>query len=98
MATDLDRAKSTSGGKYDAFIASRLAKAEGRIRFLDLTAALLGFAALTLAYVVVMVLCDSKLELSQYSRKLSLYAFLAGAAVYLFFTVVRPLRLRVNPY
>src|SRR5215469_2019201 len=98
MATDLDRAKSTSGGKYDAFIASRLAKAEGRIRLLDLTAALLGFAALTMAYVVVMVLCDSKLELSQHARKLSLYAFLVGGAVYLFFTVVRPLSRRVNPY
>jgi hypothetical protein len=98
MATDLDRAKSTSGGKYDAFIASRLAKAEGRIRLLDLTAALLGFAALTLAYIVVVVLCDSKLELSQHARKLSLYAFLAGGAVYLFLTVVRPLRRRVNPY
>jgi hypothetical protein len=98
MATDLDRAKSTSGGKYDAFIASRLAKAEGRIRLLDLTAALLGFSALTLAYIVVMVLCDSKVELSQHARKLSLYAFLVGGTFYLFFTVVRPLRRRVNPY
>src|SRR5262245_21461289 len=97
MATDLGRAKSASS-KYDAFVAAQLARAEGRIRFLDLTAAFLGFAALTLAYVVVMVLCDSKLELSQHARKLSLYAFLAGAAVYLFFTVIRPLRLRVNPY
>ncbi|HEY7311819.1 MAG TPA: hypothetical protein VH643_20820 [Gemmataceae bacterium] len=97
MATDLGRAKSTSS-KYDAFIALQLARAESRVRFLDLTAALLGFAALTLAYVVAMVVFDSQLELSQHARKLSLYAFFLGAAAYLFFAVVRPLRLRVNPY
>ncbi len=50
------------------FVASQLAKAEGRIRLLDLTTALLGFAALGLAYVVGMVLCDSKLELSPHAR------------------------------
>jgi hypothetical protein len=98
MAIDVGRAKPAPAGKYDTFVASQLAGAESRIRLLDLTAALLGFAALALGYVVSMVLCDSKLELSQHARQLSLYAFLAGSAVYLYFTVVRPLRLRVNPY
>jgi hypothetical protein len=98
MATDLGRVKSTSSSKYDAFVASQLAKAEGRIRLLDLAAGLLGFAALGLAYVVGMVLCDSKFELTQQTRQFSLYAFLTGSAIYLFFLVVRPLRLRVNPY
>ncbi|HWG44395.1 MAG TPA: DUF4175 family protein [Gemmataceae bacterium] len=98
MATDLGRVKPASNSKYDAFIASQLARAESRIRLLDLTAALLGFAALSLAYIVGMVLCDSRLELSQHTRQLSLYAFLAISAVYLFFMVIRPLRLRVNPY
>ncbi len=98
MATDLGRVTSAPSNKYDAFVASQLAKAEGRIRLLDLTAGLLGFAALGLAYVVGMVLCDSKLELTQHTRQLSLYVFLSVSAVYLFFLVVRPLRLRVNPY
>ena len=98
MATDLGRVKPAASSKYDAFVAAQLARAESRIRLLDLTAALLGFAALGLAYIVGMVLCDSKLELSQHARQLSLYAFLIAAAVYLFFMVVRPLRLRVNPY
>lgn len=98
MATELGRAKSTAVSKYDAFVASQLKQAETRIRMLDLTAALLGFAALSLAYIVGMALCDRTLLLSQHTRQLSLYAFLAGAAVYLYFAVLRPLRLRVNPY
>src|SRR5579884_2748601 len=98
MATDLGRAKSKSASKYDAFVASQLKQAETRIRMLDLSAGLLGFATLSLAYILGMVLCDSKLLLSQHARQLSLYAYLAGAAGYLFFVVLRPLRLRVNPY
>ncbi len=98
MATDLGRAKSKAVSKYDAFVASQLKQAEKRIRMLDLSAGLLGFAALSLAYILGVVLCDSKLLLSQHARQLSLYAYLAGAAVYLFFIVLRPLRLRVNPY
>ena len=98
MATDLGRVKSTAANKHDVFVASQLKQAETRIRVLDLTAGLLGFAALSLAYVVSMVLCDSWLLLSGQARQLSLYVFLAGSAVYLFFIVFRPLRLRVNPY
>jgi hypothetical protein len=98
MATDLGRVAPAAASKYDAFVAEQLGKAEGRIRLLDLTAALLGFAALTLAYVVGMVVCDSKLELTPQTRQGTLYLFLAGSAIYLFFTVIRPLRLRVNPY
>jgi hypothetical protein len=98
MATDLGRVKSAPSSKYDAFVAAQLARAEGRIRLLDLTAGLLGFAALGLAYVVGMILCDGKFELTPHTRQLSLYGFLAVSAIYLFFLVVRPLRLRVNPY
>ncbi len=98
MAIDLGRTKSTPPGKYDSLVASQLKQAETRIRVLDLTAGLLGFAALSLAYIVGMVVCDSRLLLSPFARQLSLFAFLGGAAVYLYFAVIRPLRLRVNPY
>jgi hypothetical protein len=98
MATDLRRAKPSPPSKYDTFVSSQLAQAAKRIRLLDLTAGLLGFAALSLAYVVVMTVCDSKLMLSPNARQLSLYLFLSGSAVYLFFAVLRPLWLRVNPY
>jgi hypothetical protein len=97
MAIDLGRGKS-SASKYDAIVASQLRQAEKRIRLLDLTTGLLGLAALSLAYIVGMILCDSKLLLAQSTRQLSLCLFLAGAGVYLFFVVLRPLRLRVNPY
>ncbi len=98
MATDLGRVKSTAASKYDTFVASQLKQAEMRIRMLDLTAGLLGFAALSLVYILGMVLCDSKLLLSQETRQLSLYAYLACAAGFLYLAVFRPLQLRVNPY
>ncbi|MGH7226553.1 MAG: hypothetical protein ACRELF_25325, partial [Gemmataceae bacterium] len=98
MATNTARVSATSTSKYDDLVASRLAQAEGRIRLLDLAAGLLGFAALALAYVVFMVVCDSKLLLAQQTRQLSLCVFVFAAAGYLFFAVLRPLRLRVNPY
>lgn len=98
MATDLRRAKSTAASKYDSFVSAQLARAENRIRLLDLMSGLLGCTALGLAYIVAMVLCDSKLMLSQETRQLALYLFLAGGTAYLFHVVVRPLRLRVNPY
>jgi hypothetical protein len=98
MAIDVGRAPATPTTKYDALVASQLAQAENRIRLLDLTAGLLGLVALALAYVVAMILFDSKLLLTQHVRQLSLYVFLIGSAVYLYFAVLRPLRLRVNPY
>src|SRR2546429_229530 len=98
MATDLGRAKAAPSAKYDAFVASQLARAESRIRALDLTASLLGYLAGALAYVVLMVLIDGKLELSDRARQTALYAFLAGSALYLLFAVILPLRRRINPY
>lgn len=98
MATDLGRANATTANKYDAFVAGQLSRAESRIRLLDLTAGLLGFAALSLAYVVGMVLCDSLLMLSPQARQLALYVFLAVGSLYLVGAVFRPLWLRVNPY
>jgi hypothetical protein len=97
MATDLGRAKSAAG-RYDTFVAAQLARAERRIRALDLTAALLGFAAGTLAYAVVMVLVDRQFVLSLSARKTALFLYALGAAAYLWLAVLRPLRRRVNPY
>src|SRR3954447_22213898 len=98
MATDLGRAKSAAAGRYDTFVAAQLSRAERRIRALDLTAALLGFAAGTLAYAVVIVLVDRQFLLSLSARKAALFLYALGAGVYLWLTVLRPLRRRVNPY
>src|SRR5215469_11651746 len=97
MATDLGRAKSAAG-RYDSFVEAQLARAERRIRALDLTAALLGLAAGTLAYAVVMVLVDRQFLLSLSARKAALFLYALGAGAYLWLAVLRPLRRRVNPY
>src|SRR6516164_10956143 len=98
MATDLGRAKSAAAGRYDTFVAAQLARAQRRVRALDLTAALLGFAAGTLAYAVLMVLLDRQFVLSLSARKTALFVYALGAAAYLGWAVLRPLRRRVNPY
>ena len=98
MATDVRPAPSAPAGKYDGFIATQLARAESRIRLLDLGAALLGFVAGTLAYAVLMALADRAFELPAGTRKTAFVLYLAGSAVYLYLAAVRPLRWRVNPY
>src|SRR5262249_5503458 len=82
----------------DAFIEAQLERAEKRIRTLDLTAALLGLGALTAAFAVLMALLDKQLTLSPGVRRFALVSYLLGAVVYLVYTVVRPMRWRVNPY
>lgn len=96
MATDLGQPRSPAT-KHDAFARAQLAKAEARIRALDLAAALFGFLAGTCAFAVLMVLCDKRWELSATARQGAFLLYLLGAAVYLAYTVVRPLRRRVNP-
>ncbi len=98
MATDLGRVKSPATNKYDAVVASQLEQAEKRIRLLDLTAGLLGFTALCLAYVVFMVVCDANWLLTARTRQMSLIVFCLGGGAYLVWAVLRPLRFRVNPY
>ncbi|HZY91045.1 MAG TPA: DUF4175 family protein, partial [Gemmataceae bacterium] len=98
MATDLGRNKAAAAGRYDSFVAAQLARAERRVRSLDLTAALLGLAAGTLAYAVLMVLIDHQFVLTLSARKTALFLYALGAAAYLWLAVLRPLRRRVNPY
>jgi hypothetical protein len=98
MATDVGTAKAAAAAKYDTFVASQLARAETRIRTLDLAAAALGFLAGTLTYAVLMVFCDSRLQLAPRTRQTALLLYLLGGGVYLAFTVVRPLLRRINPY
>src|SRR5262249_14830183 len=85
-------------GKHDSYIESQLARAESRIRLIDLSAALLGFLAGTLAYAVAMILLDRLFVLSAATRQVGLLLYLVGAALYLWVAVARPLLWRVNPY
>jgi hypothetical protein len=95
MATQV---KEKAAGKHDAFIEAQLARAQDRIRFLDLTTAGLGLLAGTLAFTAFMVLLDRRFVLSDGARQLGLLAYLAGAGTYAAFFIVGPLRWRVNPY
>jgi hypothetical protein len=90
--------KQPISGKYDQFVEGQIEKARRRIRGLDLTAALLGFVAGTLAYAVVMALLDSKLTLPPAALYAVFVVYIALSAAYLTMTVIRPLTRRINPY
>ncbi len=98
MATDLGQGKSPPTAKYENFVKAQLARAEGRIRALDLTAALLGFAAATLVYGVVVALLDRLLELPPVVRQGACVVYLLAALAYLTAYVFAPLSRRINPY
>src|SRR5262245_43425921 len=98
MATDLHPVKPATSNKYEAFAEEQLARAQQRIRLLDLSAALLGLLALTLLYGLLMALLDRGLELPAVARQAAFGLYLVGAAAYLVLTVVLPLTRRINPY
>jgi hypothetical protein len=98
MATVQPPPKPAPASKYDAFVESRLAKARGRIRSLDVAVALLGFGAITIGFALAMVVVDHTLELAPLFRQLAFVGYLAVSAVYLAFALVLPLSRRLNPY
>lgn len=98
MATAAGSTKAPATAKYDAIVAGQLARAEARVRSIDLAAALLGFAAWALAFTVFMVLLDSKLDLGPKARQAALFGFLGVSAAYLWLTVVQTWRRPINPY
>jgi collagen type III alpha len=98
MATVQPPPKPAPASKYDAFVESRLAKARGRIRTLDVAVALLGFVAITLGFALVMAVVDRSLELAPLFRQLAFGGYLLGSALYLTFALILPLSRRLNPY
>jgi hypothetical protein len=99
MATDLHPARpAPAPKKHEVFVETQLARARTRIRSLDLAAAGLGLLILTLAYGLLLALCDRWLELSPLVRQTALALYSAGALVYLGLLVLRPLFRRINPY
>src|SRR5437899_2009714 len=99
MATDLHQVKPAPAvNKYEAFVEAQLARARVRVRSLDLTGAALGLLILTLAYGLILALCDRWLELSPLARQAAFAVYAAGAMVYLGLLIVRPLCRQINPY
>src|SRR5262245_62695087 len=97
MAT-LTQAKKQAPANHDAYVEAQLERARRRIRTLDLTTALLGLVAGTLAFAFLMALLDNALILSSGVRIAAFLVYLGMAATYLGFFVVRPLTRRINPY
>src|SRR5581483_8757342 len=100
MATDLrqTRTAKAAGAKHDAFVQSQLARAERRIRLLDIAAALLGFAALVCVVVAAAALADYSWQLPAWARQVCFAVIAVVGGAYLIVTLGRPLLYRVNPY
>lgn len=98
MATDQMQARPASIPKYEAVFEQQLRRAVSRVRFLDVTAALLGLGAGTLLYALIVIAFDRWLVLSAVFRQAALILYLVTACAYVGFFVVRPLGRRVNPY
>src|SRR5258707_11579583 len=98
MATDLAPIKQAPAAKYDAFVEAQLTRARSRIRSLDTTSAILGFLAVSMAYGLIMALCDRWWEFSPLARQLGLGLYVVGAIAFLVLGLILPLFRRINPY
>jgi hypothetical protein len=98
LATLQDRARPPAPARYDALVEAHLTRARRRIRTLDATTGCLGLLAGTMAYVLVLVLCDRWLVLSPLTRQLALAGYGLAALLYIVFGLVLPLTRRINPY
>jgi hypothetical protein len=90
--------KAVTSAKSDAFVEEQLARARRRVRILDVSSALLLFAAGTVGYALAAGLLDRKIDFSPASRQAAFAAYAVVAAVFLAVAVLRPLMRRVNPY
>src|SRR5262249_54662254 len=82
----------------EALFEQQLRRAVGRVRFLDVMAALLGLAAGTLLYALLVIGLDRWIILSAGARQAALILYLLLAAVYVGYCIVRPMLRMVNPY
>src|SRR5215218_6865580 len=97
MATVQDPAKQ-GAARHDRFVQDQLTQATRRVRMLDVLAAALGLVIGVLAFGLAMILLDRWIQLPQLARQLAFFGFLAVVAAYSWFVLLRPFRLRVNPY
>jgi hypothetical protein len=98
MATDQLQVKAASIPKYETLFEQQLRRAVGRVRFLDVTAALLGLAAGTLLYALILIGLDRWLILSGPARQFALILYLLAAAAVVGYYIVRPFFRSVNLY
>src|SRR5205807_1882253 len=84
--------RASPAAKYDARVAEQLARAERRVRFLDVAAGVLGLLGLTFVFALVMVLVHWKLGLGHAARQSALIVYGLIAAGYAIWKIVLPLR------
>ncbi|MGL4554427.1 MAG: hypothetical protein ACRC33_24965, partial [Gemmataceae bacterium] len=87
----------TAIGKHDAYITTQLDRTRQRIRLLDVFAGGFGLLAGTLAYIALMILLDFTFKLADGTRQVLALFYLIAAGSYLWYAVIRPLRLDINP-
>ncbi|MCS6864399.1 MAG: hypothetical protein RMJ56_17275 [Gemmataceae bacterium] len=83
--------------QYESRVDEQLAEATSRIRAHDLVFGGLLMVALVLVYATTMILLDKYLVLPEPVRQGALAAFLVVLAAVGYYTLIRPLRLRINP-
>jgi hypothetical protein len=98
MATDTGRFKAMPASKHEAFVEKELRRVRRRIRLLDSAMVLLGLVVVTLAWTLVVTLCERLLGLSSTARMAAWIVYGIAAALYLGRALVGPLCRRVNPY
>ena len=96
MATVLTKPQ-TNAAKVEAQLSQELAQVTSRIRVTDLLSGGLTLVALVLGYTLVAVLADKLFDLPPWARFTGLGVFLVALAAAGWFSVVRPLRSRINP-
>jgi hypothetical protein len=97
MATVPIPPKASPAAKYDARVAEQVARAERRVRLLDVAAGVLGLLGLTFVFALVMGLLHWRLGLDQAWRQSALIIFGLIAAAYTVWKIVLPLRWAINP-
>ncbi len=95
MATMIDPKELAA--KFESRVEEQLAQATSRIRAHDIAFGSLLIVALVLVYATTMILLDKYFVLPESARQGSLAAFVVVLAAVGYCTLIRPLRLRINP-
>jgi hypothetical protein len=98
MATDQMQNRPAAVPKYEAMFEQQLGRAIGRIRLLDLFAALLGLVAIVLIYALLLIFLDRWMELSAGARQAMFVVLFLIGGIYLGVFVAWQFLRRVNPY
>ncbi len=84
--------------KLKVALDSEIQKAQERIRAIDVATSVLFLAVGVLSYLFLVILLDSWVRLPDLVRQIAFGVITAGGIVYIYWAVLKPLWLKVNPY